>query len=434
VTTHDDDHPAPDEHWDHLLVDCNLATLTGDAGCALVEDGAIGWRDGKIAYAGPMDALPGQPESLAGRVESMHGALVTPGLVDCHTHLVFAGDRAGEFEQRLEGASYEDIARTGGGILSTMRATRAASDDELFEQSMPRAGALRQDGVTTVEIKSGYGLDLDTELKMLRAARRIGDALGITVKTTFLGLHALPPEFAGHRDEFVSAVCDDWLPAVAEAGLADAVDAFCEGIAFTPDEVRRCFERARELGLPVKLHADQLSDLGGAALAASFKGLSADHLECAGAEAVQAMARSGTVATLLPGSFYALRETRMPPIDALREHKVPMAIATDLNPGTSPLRSLRLGINMACTLFRLTPDEALRGVTVNGARALGLADRGVLARGARADVVVWDVEKPAELAYWIGGMLASRIFAGGTEIRARGTSGQRPSSSPRSQP
>ncbi|HET9818994.1 MAG TPA: imidazolonepropionase [Rhodanobacteraceae bacterium] len=425
---------AIDPRWDHLLIDCNLATLTGDAGYALIGNGAIGWHDGTITYAGAMDTLPGKPESLAGRVESAHGALVTPGLVDCHTHLVFAGDRAGEFGQRLEGASYEDIAHAGGGILSTVRATRAASEDELFEQSMPRAGALLQDGVTTVEIKSGYGLDLDTELKMLRVARRIGDALGTTVRTTFLGLHALPPEFATRRDDFVSAVCDDWLPAVAEAGLADAVDAFCEGIAFTPDEVRRCFERARELGLPVKLHADQLSDLGGAALAASFDGLSADHLECAGAEAVEAMARSGTVATLLPGSFYALRETRMPPIDALRKHKVPMAVATDLNPGTSPLRSLRLGINMACTLFRLTPEEALRGATVNGARALGLTDRGALARGMRADLVVWDMKKPAELAYWIGGTLASRIFAGGTEVQARESSGQRPPSSPRHGP
>lgn len=418
---------ATDPRWDHLLVDCNLATLTGDADHALIGNGALGWHDGTITYAGAMDALPGQPESVAGRVESVHGALVTPGLVDCHTHLVFAGDRAGEFEQRLEGAGYEDIARAGGGILSTVRATRAASENDLFAQSLPRAQGLLRDGATTLEIKSGYGLDLDTELKMLRAARRIGDTLGITVKTTFLGLHALPPEFAGRRDAFVSAVCDEWLPAVAEAELADAVDAFCEGIAFTPDEVRRCFERARELGLPVKLHADQLSDLGGAALAASFDGLSADHLECAGTGAVEAMARSGTVATLLPGSFYALRETRMPPIDSLRKHKVPMAVATDLNPGTSPLRSLRLGINMACTLFRLTPEEALRGVTVNGARALGLADRGVLAHGMRADLVVWDVEKPADLAYWIGGMLASRIFAGGTEIRVRERAGQVPS-------
>lgn len=407
-----------DEHWDHLLIECSLATLIGNTGYGLIEKGAIGWRDGTITYAASMDALPGEPETLAARVESVGGALVTPGLVDCHTHLVFAGDRAGEFEQRLEGASYEDIARAGGGILSTVRATRAASEDELFAQSLPRARALLRDGATTLEIKSGYGLDLPTELKMLRVARRIGDALGITVKTTFLGLHALPPEFANGRDDFVAAVCDEWLPAAAEAGLADAVDAFCEGIAFAPEEVRRCFQRAREFGLPVKLHADQLSDLGGAALAASFEGLSADHLECAGNNAVEAMAHSGTVATLLPGSFYALREVRMPPIDMLRKHKVPMAVATDLNPGTSPLRSPRLAINMACTLFRLTPEEALRGVTVNGAHALGLSDRGVLASGMRADVVVWDARRPAELAYWIGGTLARRVFAGGAEIRA----------------
>ncbi|MGH8114651.1 MAG: imidazolonepropionase, partial [Rhodanobacteraceae bacterium] len=290
-----------DGPWDRLLIDCNLAALTGDAGYGLIENGAIGWRNGAITYTGTMDALPGEPKMLAAHTESVHGALVTPGLVDCHTHLVFASDRAGEFEQRLEGASYEDIAHAGGGILSTVRATRAASEDELFAQSLPRARALLQDGATTIEIKSGYGLDLETELKMLRVARRIGDALAITVRTTFLGLHALPPEFANRRDDFVATVCEEWLPATAEAGLADAVDAFCEGIAFTPDEVRRCFQRAREIGLPVKLHADQLSDLGGAALAASFEGLSADHLECSGTSAVEAMARSGTVATLLPG-------------------------------------------------------------------------------------------------------------------------------------
>jgi imidazolonepropionase len=317
---------------------------------------------------------------------------------------------------RLNGESYEAIARAGGGIVSSVRATRAAADDELFEQSLPRARGLLRDGVTTMEIKSGYGLDLATETKMLRVARRIGEALGITVRTTFLGLHALPPEFTGRRPDFVAAVCDEWLPRIAEEGLADAVDAFCEGIAFTPAEVRRCFERARELGLPVKLHADQLTDSGGAALAASFAALSADHLECAGTGAVEAMARAGTVAVLLPGSFYALRETRLPPIETLRGQHVPMAVATDLNPGTSPLRSLRLAAGMACTLFRLTPDEALRGVTVNGARALGLGDRGVLARAMRADVVVWDARHPAELTYWIGGMLARRIFAGGVEI------------------
>jgi len=404
------------ERWDHLLLDCHLATLANAHGYGAIADGAIGWRDGVITFAGRGSDLPDRPETLAHVCESMGGALVTPGLVDCHTHLVFAGDRAHEFEMRLQGESYEAIARAGGGILSSVRATRAASEEALFEQSLPRALGLVRDGATTLEIKSGYGLDLDTEMKMLRVARRIGETLSITVRTTFLGLHALPPEFKDRRGDYVAMVCDEWLPAVAREGLADAVDAFCEGIAFTPDEVRRCFGHARELGLPVKLHADQLSDLGGAALAAEFGGLSADHLECAGLDAMAAMARSGTTAVLLPGSFYALREARLPPIDALRQRGVAMAIATDLNPGTSPLRSLRLAMNMACTLFRLTPEEALRGATASAAAALGLPDRGTLAVGQRADVVVWDAHHPAELAYWIGGTLASRVFAGGAEI------------------
>ncbi|MGN6789209.1 MAG: imidazolonepropionase [Rhodanobacteraceae bacterium] len=404
------------ERWDHLLLDCHLATLADAQGYGAIVDGAIGWRAGVITFVGPMRDLPGEPEALASRVETVDGALVTPGLVDCHTHLVFGGDRAHEFEMRLHGESYEAIARAGGGILSSVRATRAASENELFEQSLPRALGLLRDGVTTIEIKSGYGLDLETEMKMLRVARRIGAALGISVRTTFLGLHALPPEFKDRREEYVATVCDEWLPRTADERLADAVDAFCEGIAFTPNEVRRCFERARELGLPVKLHADQLSDLGGASLAAEFGGLSADHLECAGAEAVEAMARAGTVAVLLPGSFYALRETRRPPIAALREYGVPMAVATDLNPGTSPLRSLRLAMSMACTLFRLTPEEALRGATTHAARALGLRDRGMLAIGQRADIVVWNATRPAELAYWIGGGLASRVYAGGAEV------------------
>lgn len=406
------------DRWDHLLLDCRLVTLADPHGYEPIAEGAIGWRDGAITFAGSMRDLPDKPETLARVCESAQGALVTPGLVDCHTHLVFAGDRANEFEMRLNGESYEAIARAGGGILSSVRATRAAGEDELFEQSLPRAQGLLRDGTTTIEIKSGYGLDLGTEMKMLRVARRIGETLGITVRTTFLGLHALPPEFKDRRADFITTVCDEWLPRIAEENLADAVDAFCEGIAFTPEEVRRCFERARELGLPVKLHADQLSDLGGAALAASFEALSADHLECAGAEAVAAMARSRTVAVLLPGSFYALRETRLPPIDVLREYGAPMAVATDLNPGTSPLRSLRLAMNMACTLFRLTPEEALRGATSHAARALGLRDRGALAMGRRADVVIWDAHGPAELAYWIGGGLASRVFAGGVEISA----------------
>lgn len=407
---------AHDTPWDHLLVDGTLATLAGVEGYGLIEHAALAWRDGILTYVGAVNDLPGAPQALAKQVGSLDGALVTPGLIDCHTHLVFGGDRANEFEMRLNGASYEAIARAGGGIVSSVAATRAASEDELLAQALPRARALVRDGATTLEIKSGYGLDPDTEMKMLRVARRLGDALGISVRTTFLGLHALPREFAGRRDDYVAMVCGEWLPRVAASELADAVDAFCEGIAFTPDEVRRYFERARELGLPVKLHADQLSDTGGAALAAAFGALSADHLECTTPAGIDAMAESGTVAVLLPGSFYALRDTRQPPIEGFRNAGVPMAVATDLNPGTSPLRSLRLAMNMACTLFRLTPVEALRGVTVNAARALGLHDRGTLAPGQRADVVVWNVRKPADLAYWIGDTLVARSFAGGHRL------------------
>lgn len=402
--------------WDHLLLDCHLVTLTGDNGYEAIEHGALAWRDGLIRFVGAMSDLSEAPPALARKVESAHGALVTPGLIDCHTHLVFAGDRADEFERRLQGESYEVIARAGGGILSTVRATRVASEEELFAQSLPRARGLLADGATTLEIKSGYGLDIDTELKMLRVAKRIGAALGITVKTTLLALHALPPEYIDRRDDYVSKVCDDLLPAAKRENLADAVDAFCEGIGFTPDEVRRVFERARELGLPVKLHADQLSMLGGGGLAAEHQALSADHLECASERCIEAMAHAGTVAVLLPGSFYALRETRLPPIDMMRSNGVSMAVATDLNPGTSPLRSLRLAMSMACTLFRLTPQESLRGATVNAARALALSDRGRLEAGQRADCVVWDMREPAELCYWIGGSLTARVFAGGVEI------------------
>jgi imidazolonepropionase len=363
--------------------------------------------------------LPGQPDALAARVESLGNAWVTPGLVDCHTHLVFAGDRAAEFEQRLNGASYEDIANAGGGIVSTVMRTRAASDDELFAQSLPRARALLGDGVTTIEIKSGYGLDFDSEAKMLRVARRIGDELGIGVRTTFLGAHALPPEFAGRQSDYVDEVCIRMLPAMARDGLADAVDAFCETIAFTGSETRRVFESARALGLRVKLHADQLSDSGGATLAAEFGALSADHLEYTSEDGVRAMAAAGTVAVMLPAAFYTLRETRQPPIEQLRAHGVPMAVASDVNPGTSPLLSLRHAMNMACTLFRMTPEEALRGTTINAARALGLTDRGTLETGKRADVVIWNIDHPAELCYWIGGTLARCVIAAGESICAR---------------
>ncbi|KRE94968.1 imidazolonepropionase [Frateuria sp. Soil773] len=389
--------------WDRLLLDATLATFRGDRPYGLIEDGAIALQDGRIAWVGRRDELPGAPDALAAQVQSLDGALVTPGLVDCHTHLVFGGDRAHEFDLRLNGASYEEIARAGGGIVSTVAATRAAGEEALFRQSLPRARALLADGVTTLEIKSGYGLEPETERRMLRVARRLGETLGLDVRSTFLGLHALPVEYRDDRDGYVALVCDQMLPALAAEGLVDAVDAFCEGIGFTRAETRRVFDRARQLGLPVKLHAEQLSDLDGAALVAEYRGLSADHLEHLSASGIAAMAAAGTVAVLLPGAFYALRETRLPPVDALRAHGVPIAVATDCNPGTSPLLSLRLAAGMACTLFRLTPEEALRGVTVNAARALGLDDRGALAPGLRADLAVWHLRQPAELCYWIGG-------------------------------
>jgi imidazolonepropionase len=406
-----------DTKWDCLLLDCRLASFVdNERPYGLIDDAAIAWTDGIITFAGPLAELPGSPHSLAREVESLQGAWVTPGLIDCHTHLVFAGDRAREFEQRLEGVSYEEIARAGGGINSTVRQTRAASPDELLAQSLPRARALRADGVTTIEIKSGYGLDLESERKMLQVARRVGDELGISVCTTFLGAHALPPEFAGNQSGYVDEVCIHMMPALAAEGLVDAVDAFCEKIAFTASETRRVLETARGLGLPVKLHADQLSDLHGAALVAEFQGLSADHIEYTGTAGVKAMAEAGTVAVLLPGAFHVLRETKLPPVEALREHGVAIAVSTDLNPGTSPLLSLRMAMSLACTLFRLTPEEALRGTTVHAARALGLGDRGRLATGLRADLAVWNIAEPAELCYWLGAGGAQRVYAGGRRL------------------
>jgi imidazolonepropionase len=408
---------SSDTRWDGLLLDCRLATLCDDgAPYGLVENAALGWKDGTITFAAAQTDLPGTPDALARRVESLRGALVTPGLIDCHTHLVFAGDRAGEFDLRLNGASYADIAKAGGGIVSTVAKTRAASEDELLAQSLPRARALRADGVTTVEIKSGYGLDLANEMKMLQVARRIGTELGLGVRTTFLGAHAVPPEYAGRQADYVDEVCIHMLPAIAHSGLADAVDAFCEDIAFTLSETRRVFETARALGLRVKLHADQLSNCGGAALTAEFGGLSADHLEYTDTAGVQAFAAAGCVAVMLPGAFYSLRETRLPPLAELRARGVPLAVASDLNPGTSPLLSLRHAMNMACTLFRMTPLEALQGATVNAARALGLDDRGMLEPGKRADFVIWDVGHPAELCYWVGGGIALRVFMAGVRV------------------
>jgi len=404
--------------WDGLLLDCHLATMAGTDDYGIVEDAALAWKDGRIAWLGPRAQLPGGPASLAREVRECGGDWITPALVDCHTHLVFGGNRAVEAERRLQGATYEQIAREGGGIVSTVRATRALDDDGLLAQSLPRAIALVADGVGTIEVKSGYGLDLDSEARMLRVARALGARLGVEVRTTFLGAHALPPEYAGRADEYVDAA-RGWLRELHAQGLVDAVDAFCEGIGFTPAQTRSMFETARELDLPVKLHADQLSDLGGAALVAEFGGLSADHIEYSSIEAVRAMARAGTVAVLLPGAYHFLRETKLPPLAALREHGVPMAVATDCNPGTSPLLSLRLAMSLACTHFRLTPAEALRGATVHAARALGLSDRGKLETGLRADFARWRVRHPSELAYWLGGELLAELVVGGKTTKPR---------------
>jgi imidazolonepropionase len=384
--------------WTHARV----ATLAADASTpyGLVDDAALAVEDGRIAWVGARADLPAAWKSGATGHDA-GGALITPGLVDCHTHLVWGGDRATEFELRLKGASYEDIARAGGGIVSTVKATRAATEDELLEQARRRLRSLLAEGVTTLEIKSGYGLSEEAEAKCLRVARRLGGEERVTVRTTFLGAHALPPEFAGRPDAYVDEVVR-MLPLLHAQRLVDAVDAFCERIGFTIDQTRHVFEAARALGLPVKLHAEQLSDSCGAELAASFGALSCDHLEWLSDGGAQAMARAGSVAVLLPGAFYFLRETRLPPIALLRRHQVPMAVSTDCNPGSSPCTSLLLMLNMACTLFRLTPEEALAGVTRHAARALGLHDRGVLAPGLRADFVLWDVEQPAQLAYAFG--------------------------------
>ncbi|MEP6702757.1 MAG: imidazolonepropionase [Betaproteobacteria bacterium] len=387
------------QSFDLLLRRARLATFAGD-GYGVVEDAAIGIRDGELVWVGYDADLP--PDAVATSELDVDRKWVTPGLIDCHTHLVYAGNRAGEFEQRLSGVSYADIAKAGGGIVSTVRATRAATEQDLFEQSTPRLCALRNEGVTTIEIKSGYGLDSANEAKMLRVARRLGRELDVDVKTTFLGAHALPPEFAGNPDAYIDLVCTTMLPAIAAEGLADAVDAFCENIGFTPAQTRRVFAAARAHHLPVKLHAEQLSDQSGAQLAAEFNALSCDHLEYVSDAGVTAMAGAGTLAVLLPGAFYFLRETKLPPIAAFRAHNVPMAIATDCNPGTSPITSILACVNMACTLFRMTPVEALAGVTRNAARALGLHDRGVIATGLRADLALWNIGHPAELAYHLG--------------------------------
>jgi len=388
-----------------------LAMMVGE-GLDMVDKGAVAARDGRIVFAGAETDLPA---GLAGaETIDCEGRLITPGLIDCHTHLVHAGNRANEFEMRLAGATYEDVARAGGGIVSSVRALRTADEDALVAQSLPRLDALMAEGVTTIEIKSGYGLDTADELKSLRAARRLGERRLVTVKTSFLGAHALPPEMNGDKDAYVASVVGEMLPAVAEAGLADAVDGFCEGIAFSPEQIARVFDAARSFGLPVKLHADQLSDLGGAALAARYGALSADHLEYTSEAGAEAMAKAGTVAVLLPGAFYFIRENRKPPVDLFRRHGVRMAVATDCNPGTSPMTSLLLAMNMAATFFQMTVEECLAGVTREAAGALGIeAEAGTLEYGKWADLAIWNVERPAELVYRIGfNPLHQRVWRG----------------------
>lgn len=401
--------------WDTLWTDCNLATMTpGGKPYGAIERGAVAAKDGRIVWIGFAADLPGDADALAHDVRRFGGGWITPGLVDCHTHLVFGGDRAREFEMRLEGKSYEEIARTGGGIVSTVAATRAASREELVASAAKRLVGLTREGVTTIEIKSGYGLDLETEIRMLEAAGDLAQRGNVRVKRTFLGLHALPPEFKDDRAAYVQLVADVMIPAIASADLADAVDAFCENIGFTAEEVDYVFAAARENGLEIKLHAEQLSNQHGTALAARYKALSADHLEYLDGAGIAAMAEAGTVAVLLPGAFYFLREKQLPPIEALRKAGVPMAVASDCNPGTSPMTSPLAALNMACTLFRLTPEEALAGITREGARALGiLDDLGTLEVGKAADLAIWDINSPAELSYWLGApLLNERVFAG----------------------
>ena len=395
-----------------VLTSLRAATMQhGTEPYGLIEDAAIVLVAGKIAWVGNRGDLPVDYAGL--NVQDIGGRLVTPALIDCHTHVVHGGNRAAEFEMRLQGASYEEVARAGGGIVSTVTATRRASEDDLVGAALPFVDAMIAEGVSVIEIKSGYGLEQDAELRMLRAARRIGQLRPVLVRTSFLAAHATPLDYKGRADAYIDEVCIPALHAAHAEGLVDAVDGFCEGIAFSPAQIERVFEVAAKLGLPVKLHAEQLSNLGGAALAARFGALSADHLEYLDEAGVAAMAASGTVAVILPGAFYALRETRMPPIDLLRKHAVPMAVATDMNPGSSPMASLLLAMNMACTLFRMTPAEALAGATIHAARALGLSDRGALAAGQVADLAVWNCGHPAELAYRIGfNPLHKRIIGG----------------------
>lgn len=395
--------------WQH----CHVATMAGGK-YSIIEDAAMVTADSLIEWIGPRSQVPSADYA---QVHDLQGAWVTPGLIDCHTHTVFGGNRSGEFEQRLQGVSYAEIAAQGGGIASTVRATRAASEDELFASAEKRLRSLLRDGVTTVEIKSGYGLDLVNERKMLRVARRLGEALPVSVRATCLAAHALPPEYKDRTDDYIEHICSEMLPALAAQGLVDAVDAFCEYLAFSPAQVERVFKVAQQLGLPVKLHAEQLSSLHGSSLAARYHALSADHLEFMTEADAIAMAAAGTVAVLLPGAFYFLRETQLPPMEALRKHGVKIAIASDLNPGTSPALSVRLMLNMACTLFRMTPEEALAGATQHAATALGMGDtHGSLEVGKVADFVAWQIDRPADLAYWLGGELDKRVVRHGVDV------------------
>tara|TARA_Y100001956_G_scaffold67974_1_gene70276 strand:+ start:4581 stop:5804 length:1224 start_codon:yes stop_codon:yes gene_type:complete len=403
---------------DLVITDVNLATMDSnvDAPYGAIEQGALIIKDDKIAWIGKQSDLP-EFDALAIPVINAKGQWLTPGLIDCHTHILFAGNRAGEFEQRLNGVSYQEIAQQGGGIASTVRATREADEETLFVAGKNRLNSLLSEGVTTVESKSGYGLDLNTEIKLLEVNKVLNDNHPVDIQSTFLGAHALPPEFKHDSDAYIDLVCDVMLPKVAELNLADAVDVFCENVGFSYAQTKRVFEKARQLGLPVKCHAEQLSNQHGTELVAEFKGLSADHIEYLDEAGVKAMADAGTVAVLLPGAFYFLRETQMPPIELLHQYNVPMAIASDFNPGTAPLCSLRLMLNMACTLFRLTPEETLQGVTVNAAKALGLADRGMLKVGMRADLALWDIATPAQLSYQFGVNELSNLWISGKLIQ-----------------
>jgi imidazolonepropionase len=403
------------KQWDAIWFNGTLVTC--EQGYGLIKQGAIAVKNGKIAWVGTMHDLPSPPADLATEAHDMNGCCLTPGFIDCHTHLVYAGHRAHEFELRLQGATYEDIARQGGGIQSTVKATRAASEEALFDQSVKRAKALLKSGVTTMEIKSGYGLDWPTEVKLLRVAKRIEESLPITVSKTFLGAHTLPHEYKNKADAYIDLICHDMIPAIAKEKLAEAVDVFCETIAFNLAQTERIFKAAQEHGLAVKCHAEQLSDSGSARLAAHYHAWSVDHLEHVSRKGVEAIAASGTVAVLLPGAFYFLREKTLPPIELLRDHHVPMAIATDCNPGTSPILSLLLIINMACTLFRLTPEEALLGVTQNAAKALGRGKtHGSLTVGKVADFALWEVAHPAELAYYVGGEVLKQRVKNGRQV------------------